>query len=98
MTKKTMFVRITPKPEHYAEAREKILAILPQTQAEPGCEMFELHADEDGRHLYLYESFSDDEAFALHMKEEYTQAVLSQFPRWLAEPVQATRLSRLLPG
>ncbi|HLO78654.1 MAG TPA: putative quinol monooxygenase [Magnetospirillum sp.] len=98
MAKKTLFVRITPKPEHFAEVRERILAMVPQTLAEPGCEIFELHEDEAGRCLYLYESFADEEALALHLKEEYAQAVLAHYPRWLAEPMQVTTLSRLSPG
>lgn len=89
------FAIITPKPEHFSDARAAITEIIPETLDEPGCREFVLHeGDEDGR-LYLYECFSDEAAFEAHHAKPYTKAVFQSYERWLAEPVEIIRMRRL---
>jgi len=89
------FAIITPKPEHFDEARNAITKIVPATLDEPGCNQFVLHeGDGDGR-LYLYECFSDEAAFEAHHAKAYTKEVFKSYETWLSEPVEIIRMRRL---
>jgi quinol monooxygenase YgiN len=88
-----VFARITPKPEHLNAARQAILGIVPVTRSEPGCRMFTLHDDrDDSGHLYLYEVWDSEAAFAAHHDQPYTKAVFTSYIEWLAKPVDITML------
>ncbi|WP_156800322.1 putative quinol monooxygenase [Thalassoporum mexicanum] len=98
------FATISVKPEFFADAKQAILAILPQTLAEEGCEMFTLHTDYDGVDydeaepiLYLYEIFADEAAFNFHHAQAYTKQVFEKYKTWLAGEVIIKRLKRLPP-
>lgn len=90
-----LFARIVPKAEHFADARDAIQAIIPQTLEEPGCHAFVLHEGEGDGCLYLYEVFADQAALEAHGREPYTREVFARYEEWLAEPVQVTRMRRV---
>lgn len=91
-----LFARITPKPEHLADARQAVLGILSATRAEPGCRAFILHDDQcDGGRLYLYEVWDNEAALALHHAQPYTQAVFDNYRDWLSSPIEITMLRKI---
>lgn len=90
-----LFARIAPKADHFAEARDAIRAIIPQTLAEPGCHEFVLHAGAGDGCLYLYEAFADEAALEAHGQKPYTREVFAKYRQWLAEPVRVTRMKRV---
>jgi autoinducer 2-degrading protein len=56
------------KPDHLAAFREAILKNAAASLAdEPGCDLFDVCEDKDGI-IYLYERYSSNEAFDLHLK------------------------------
>lgn len=91
-----VFARISPKPEHLAEARQAILDIVARTRAEPGCRIFTVYDDRDvTEHLYLYEIWDDEAALETHYAQPYTRAVFDRYDDWLASPVAVTKLRGL---
>ena len=50
-----LFAEISPKPEHFEEARDAVMSIVQQTRDEPGCERFDLFENEAEHRLYLFE-------------------------------------------
>ena len=91
------FATIPVKPEYMQQAEQAILDITPETLAEPGCEVFTLHKrfESDMATLYLYEIFTDEEAFNFHHAQSYTKAVFKKYETWLAGPVDINRLTCL---
>lgn len=91
-----LFATIHPKPEHYEAARDALLQIIPQTLEEPGCAIFILHEGRggDGK-LYLYEEFDDEAALEAHYAQPFILEVFARYQGWLAEPVQAIKLTKL---
>ena len=91
-----LFATITPKPEHFAAARDAVVGILAATRAEPGCRIFRLHADEAAARLFLYEEWTDQAALEAHYAEPYTRAVFAAYEDWLAQPPEIMRMSPAL--
>lgn len=92
----SLFARIVPKAEHFADAKQAIQEIVPETQREPGCREFILREARDGSGaLFLYETWTDDAALEAHYVQPYTRAVFRRYEDWLAEPVEITKLKRL---
>jgi quinol monooxygenase YgiN len=92
-----IFARITPKPEYFDTAKQAILAVIPQTIAEPGCRMFTLHEakNKDDRSLYLYEIWDDAADLENHYNQEYTKAVFAAYQQWLEQPVHVIKLDKI---
>lgn len=88
---------ITPKTEHYAEAKAALTDILPRTRQEAGCHQFFLHEGhgEKAGTLILYEEFTDQTALDLHYSMEYTKHVFEKYINWLARDVEITKMKRL---
>ena len=93
------FAKITPKPEHYEDARRAILGIMNATKAEEGCLQFDLFedSDEQQQHLFLEEAWASETAFAFHHRQEYTKAVFASYQTWLAQPVEIHRMQKISP-
>ena len=88
---------ITPKPEHFDDAKAALIAILPQTREEPGCIQFFLHqgiGDRSGS-LILYEEFVDEAALQTHYAFDYTIAVFEKYQNWLAKDVEIIKMNRI---
>lgn len=96
MSELTIFAKITPKPQHFNDAREAIKNVLLVTRSEPGCRTFAFHqgAPADGS-LYLYEVWKDEAALSAHYAQPYIQAVFNSYKQWLAEEVEIKRLEPL---
>ncbi len=87
---------IRPKPEHYADARAALEAIVPLTLDEPGCHVFSAFESRDEDHtLHLFECFDDEAALEVHYTKTYTRDVFEAYKTWLRAPVDVKRLSAL---
>ncbi|GEA11520.1 putative quinol monooxygenase [Alteromonas sp. KUL49] len=82
-----IFATITPKKEHFRDARAAILSILEPTRSETGCNQFDVHTDEEFSVLYLYEQWIDQAALKSHYEKGYTKRVFASYEHWLAKPV-----------
>ncbi|NNM43269.1 MAG: hypothetical protein HKM07_02880 [Chlamydiae bacterium] len=92
------FLKITPKPECYAEIMQKIQDIVPRVLEIPGCEVFSLSAsiDPSDRSLFLYEVFADQESYDSYHGQGYTQILKEVCKDGLASPIQAQRLVKIV--
>jgi quinol monooxygenase YgiN len=81
-----IFAEISPKTEHFADAKNAIISILDQTRAEIGCHSFKLFEAPDKQSLYLFEEWENQEALELHHTKPYTRAVFKSYEGWLAKP------------
>ena len=90
-----VIAKITPKPEFFEDAKNAISNIIDVTLAEEGCRIFELHEDQNGQHLFLYECWDSEEALAIHYDQPYTKQVFEEYKNWLAEPVSVHKLNKL---
>ena len=90
----SVFACITPKAEHFEDAKSAISAILDRTRSEHGCRLFMLHEDGErcGR-LFLFEMWDDDAALQRHYEQPYTREVFAAYEDWLAEPVAITKMT-----
>ncbi|WP_440054526.1 putative quinol monooxygenase [Pseudoalteromonas sp. T1lg65] len=78
---------ITPRPTHYQDCIDAIVAILPVTRSEVGCLRFELYENEARTQLTLVERFVDQAAFDFHHRQDYTQRVFELYQNWLEKAV-----------
>lgn len=85
MTPLHVVAKITPKPEHFDDARAAIQRILAQTRAEEGCRLFAFYENEESGHLFLVEEWTSPVALEAHYAQPYTEAVFKQYQDWLAE-------------
>ncbi len=94
MTENTLlvFAKISPKREHYEEAKQAIMNILQPTQAEPGCRQFELYENSSEGHLYLFEEWESEQALEAHYQQPYTLEVFESYEEWLARPVEVEKM------
>ncbi len=90
-----LFARITPKPQHMAEARAAILNAVPQTLAEPGCHQFTVHETQEGDAICLYEEWADQAALDTHYAMPYIAEIFALYEAWLAKPVEITKMKKL---
>lgn len=98
MSKSSLFVfaRISPKDENFEEAKNAILNILQRTREEPGCRQFELHQDDEGRSLFLYEEWESESALEEHYLKPYTTQVFENYKQWLAAPVEIVKMRKCI--
>lgn len=90
----SVFAQITPKPEHFQDARKAILGILERTRKEDGCRMFSLHEDRsNSTDLFLFEIWENEAALESHYAQTYTKEVFAAYENWLAGPVEITKMS-----
>ncbi len=89
-----IFARISPKNEHFEDAKQAIINILHQTREEPGCRQFELHENEVEKSLFLYEEWANESALEEHYQKPYTSAVFESYKEWLAASVEITKMKK----
>jgi quinol monooxygenase YgiN len=87
---------ITPLPEHVDAVREALRAAVPQVHAEPGCELYALHEDDDG--FVMVERWADADALRVHGKAEALTTLGGVLAGKLAEAPAVRRLSALPAG
>jgi len=89
-----VFARISPKEEHFEDAKNAILNILQQTREEPGCRQFELHENNIEKSLFLYEEWESELALEEHYQKPYTSEVFEKYKEWLASPVDVVKMAK----
>lgn len=90
-----IFATITPKPEHYEQAKSAIKSILQDTRSESGCIQFDVHSDLENTRIFLYEQWADEKALQDHYQQAYTKHVFKCYETWLAQPVDIKPLTLL---
>ncbi|MEM6581956.1 MAG: antibiotic biosynthesis monooxygenase [Pseudomonadota bacterium] len=98
MSESTLFVfaRISPKEQHFREAKQAIIDILHQTREEPGCRQFELHENALEKSLFLYEEWEGEAALQEHYEKPYTAAVFEHYQDWLSSPVEVFKMQKCI--
>lgn len=56
----------TPLPEHLDEVKQVLLDVIPDVHREPGCELFALHEETEGR-LVLVEKWTTRDLWQSHL-------------------------------
>lgn len=90
------FAKITPKSEHYDDAKNAILDIVAETRAESGCIEFTLLSDSDQGHIFLFEEWQNEEALKEHHGKPYTKAVMDNYDNWLSEPLRFETMAKIV--
>ncbi len=92
-----VFASITIKQQYVVEARYALTTLVSFTQREEGCHVFNLLISPDNKQtIYLYEEFTDEQAYNYHISREYTQDVFKKYETWLAEPIQKIVMQKLI--
>ena len=65
MDRVTVFASFYPKEEARAEFRDLMAMMIEHTRREPGCERYDLYADDNGG-FHLFEIYVDDAALEAH--------------------------------
>jgi len=89
-----VFAKISPKHEHFEDAKQAILNILQQTREEPGCYQFELHENQAEKSLFLYEEWANKSSLEEHYHKPYTSEVFENYEKWLDTPVDVIKMSK----
>jgi quinol monooxygenase YgiN len=90
-----IFAQIQPKPQHFDEAKNAILEIIPPTRREDGCEYFALHENQADGLLCLYEQWRDQNALDAHYEMPYTARIFESYETWLDAPVEVIKLRKV---
>lgn len=92
-----LWIKITPKPEFFKEAKEAILEVIPQALEDNGCKCFSLHESvmEDDRSFYLYEIFDSQDAYNRYAIQPFSLKIRESFKQWLASPPSLIKLSKV---
>lgn len=89
-----IFAEITPKPEHFDEAREAVMSIVTPTREEPGCVSFTLLENEEEGRLYLFEEWRGEADLDAHYAKPYTAAVFKKYETWLQCAPAITKMQK----
>jgi len=93
-TRLFLFATITPKREFYDAAREAVQYIIVPTLQELGCHVFAQFDGADETHtMYLFEIFESKDALDVHYEQNYTRKIFASYLKWLAKPVEVTKLT-----
>jgi quinol monooxygenase YgiN len=90
------FVRFEPRAEKQAEFRDKLLAVLEPTRAEPGC--ISIHVYEGTREplvYFIHSEWIDDAALDAHAKLPHMTRFLGVLGELLVQPLQAVRTRQM---
>lgn len=92
-----LWIKITPKPEFFEDAKEAILKVIPHALEDDGCKCFSLHesAVEDDRSFYLYEIFDSQDAYNRYALQPFSLKIRESFKQWLACPPSLIKLSKV---
>ncbi|MGB3624489.1 MAG: putative quinol monooxygenase [Henriciella sp.] len=89
-----LFAEISPKPEHFAKARDAVMSIIKPTREEPGCKRFELYENEAEHRLYLFEEWRDQSDLDAHYEKRYTAEVFSKYEAWLLREPAISKMQK----
>lgn len=92
-----LWIKITPKPEFFADVKEAILKVIPHALKDDGCKCFSLHesAAEDDHSFYLYEIFDSQDAYNRYALQPFSLKIRELFKQWLACPPSLIKLSKV---
>lgn len=91
-----LIAQIRAKQNKYIELKKELTILVKQTQAESGCQQFELHQAEREPHLFiLWECFINQSAFELHMQQAYTKTYFELVKPKLTESTNSIRLNKV---
>lgn len=85
-------------PGKLGEASTAFAELAALTLTEPGCSQFDvLVPEQENDKLVLVETWDDQDAIDLHMKEDYTARFLQLSPTLLPHPPRPRRLAPVTP-
>ena len=91
-----LVAQIRAKQNKYIELKQELTSLVKQTQTEPGCQQFELHQAEQDPHLFvLWECFTTQSTFELHMQQPYTKNYFELIKPNLTEATEGIRLNKV---
>ena len=91
-----LVAQIRAKQNKYIELKQELTSLVKQTQTEPGCQQFELHQAEQDPHLFvLWECFTTQFAFELHLQQPYTKNYFELIKPNLTEATEGIRLNKV---
>ena len=95
MAKVRLIARLVPKPGNEAKLLEVAKKMLVPTHAEPGNEMYELFAANEGGRLLFNELWKDQAAMDEHMQSPHMQEFAKAIEPLLAEPLELNFLTQI---
>ena len=91
-----LVAQIQAKPNRHLELKQELTLLVKQTQTETGCQQFELYQAERDPHLFvLWECFTTQSAFELHMQQPYTKTYFELVKPNLTESTEGIRLNKV---
>lgn len=90
-----LVAQIQAKPNRHLELKQELTLLVEQTQTER-CQQFELYQAERDLHLFvLWECFTTQSAFDLHMQQPYTKTYFELVKPNLTESTEGIRLNKI---
>ena len=86
-----------PLPGKFEELHEALLRSIPDVHAEPGCELYAIHAAPDGT-IFMIEKWTSQELLDLHAEGPAVKALNACIEELIANPVAVTLLTPLPSG
>jgi|UniRef100_UPI0040488819 quinol monooxygenase YgiN len=87
----------TPKPEHRDEIRSLLLRITPIVHDEPGCELYAMHEDVEGRFIYV-ETWTTRDDWTDHVDRQTVKDILTGVEGKLIGEIQVFEMHNLSTG
>ena len=78
---------ITPKPGHKDDVIKVLSEVIPDVHKEPGCELYAMHEDTDGRIVFV-EAWTTRELWQQHMEFDTVARIRSGLEGLLEVPVE----------
>ena len=86
----------TPKPEHFEQVKDSLLAITPEVHDEPGCELYALHEGVDGTLVFI-EKWTTRELWVAHSSFHTVTRIKAAVEGLLEKPINVRELYGLQP-
>jgi quinol monooxygenase YgiN len=86
-----------PRPGNYHELHDALLESIPDVHAEPGCELYAIHAAPDDV-IFMIEKWTSHELLDLHANGPAVKALNARIEGLIAKPVTVTLMTPLPSG
>lgn len=91
-----MIAEVRAKPAHAEDVAALFQTFAEHVRRQPGCERFEVYRQTDDPETFLaFLSFTDEQAFAAHLDNEWRQGVVQRASAWLVELPRRHTMQRL---
>ena len=87
----------TPKSEHRDEIRSLLLRITPIVHDEPGCELYAMHEDVEGRFIFV-ETWTTRDDWTDHVDRQTVKDILTGVEGKLIGEIQVFEMHHLSTG